>query len=196
MTARLFAHLLLLPTRLVTHSLSSHKTAEGFDFKNATEEFQPVLKAYTAHSSKILRQFCVSASLDYSLCKLTGQAALSVQHELAPEPLYPTAASSTILDTDASWNETSAFDNWGLHDICMLSHLITMRGTFLVLVSTLTSVHHVVTASQEMQIWMQEQKRSRCHRPLGTRSSPHELAREQRKKEIAEPMETVGLNFQ
>ena len=96
---------------------------------------------YTAHSSKIVCQFCVSASLDYSLCKLTGQAALSVWHELAPEPLYPMAASSTMLDTNASWNETSAFDNWGLHDISMPSHLITMRGTFLVLVSTLTSVH-------------------------------------------------------
>ena len=115
--------------------------AEGFDFKDATEEFQPVLKVYTAHSSKILRQFCVSASLDYSLCKLTGQAASSAWDELVPEPHYPTAASSTMLDTDVSWNKTSAFDNWGLHDISMLSHLITMRGTFLVLVSMLTSVH-------------------------------------------------------
>ena len=115
--------------------------AEGFGFKDATEEFQPVLKAYTAHSSKIVRQFCVSASLAYSLCKLTCQAASSVRHELAPEPLYPMAASSTMLDTDASWNEMSAFNNRGLHDICMAGHLITMRGSFLVLVSMLTSVH-------------------------------------------------------
>ena len=46
-----------------------------------------------------------------------------------------------MLDTDASWNETSAFNNRLLHDIWMLSHPITMRGTFLVLVSMLTSVH-------------------------------------------------------
>jgi hypothetical protein len=119
-----------------------------------------------------------------------------------------------MLDTDASWNETSALDNLGLHDMLMDAESSNNDERHLPSADVNADISPLRARKRKFGESASEESNDKSDSVLdmeddsdaGTEEeqpppparhsklTPYELAREQRKKDIAELMEAVGLN--